>query len=48
MRNIYYAIFNKETNERVSEVFTSLRKCEAELNKLGNDNYHIRHKWMSI
>lgn len=45
MRIIKYAVFNKETNERV---FThcSLRKCEERLAQLGG--YEIRHKWFSI
>lgn len=46
MRIIKYAVFNKETNERV---FTncSLRKCEERLAQLGG-GYEIRHKWLSI
>lgn len=48
MRIIKYAVFNKETNERI---FThcSLRKCEEKLVQLNNENgYEIRHKWFSI
>lgn len=47
MRTITYAIFNKETNERVYANI-DLRKCETKLNSLENkEKFEIRHKWVS-
>ena len=48
MRIIHYAVFNKETNERI---YTDCRKCKCEevMNKLENKAlYEIRSKWRSI
>ena len=48
MRTIIYAVFNKETRERV---FTNINryKCEDYINSLDNkENYVIGHKWFSI
>lgn len=48
MRTIIYAIFNKETNERV---YTNIDryKCEKVLNELENkENFEIRYKWRSF
>ncbi len=47
MRTILYAVFNKETSERV---YTDCRrhKCEEVLNQMENKNdFEIRHKWVS-
>ena len=48
MRTIIYAIFNKETNERI---YTNCKQneCEKVLATLDNkENYEIRYKWKSI
>ena len=48
MRTIFYAVFNKETNERLYTNRSSL-ECEKFMNALENkENYEIRHKWFSI
>lgn len=47
MRTITYAIFNKETNERVYANINRF-KCEEKLNSLENkEKFEIRHKWVS-
>ena len=48
MRLIHYAVFNKETNERV---YTNCdqAKCQEYLDKMPNkENYIIGYKWLSI
>lgn len=48
MRTIIYAIFNKETNERV---YANCRqsKCQKMLDTMENkENYEIRYKWFSF
>ena len=48
MRTIMYAVFNKETNERI---YTNCRlyKCEEFLEAQENkEALEIRHKWFSI
>lgn len=48
MRLKLYAIFNKETNERI---FTTAiyGKCEKILETIENsENYEVRHKWTSV
>ena len=48
MRTIIYAIFNKETNERIY-TNADFGKCNQKLNTLENkENYVIRHKWFSF
>ena len=48
MRTIMYAIFNKNTNERIYTNI-SLAKCTEELDRMYNkEDYEIRHKWFSI
>lgn len=48
MRLIHYAVFNKETKERV---YTNCdqAKCQEYLNKMDNkENYTVGYKWLSI
>lgn len=48
MRIIKFAVFNKETNERI---YTNCResKCVEFISKQDNkENLEIRHKWFSI
>lgn len=48
MRAIFYAVFNKETNERLYTDRSNL-ECEKFMNTLENkENYEIRYKWFSI
>ena len=48
MRAIFYAIFNKETNERIY-TDRSIFECEKMMATLKNkENFEIRHKWFSI
>ncbi len=48
MRTIRYAVFNKETNERI---YTDCRykKCVEKINSMENkEKFEIRYKWVSI
>lgn len=47
MRTIIYAVFNKETNERV---YTNCKKskCEEFAKSQGNSNLEVRYKWYSF
>lgn len=46
MRTIIYAVFNKDTNERVY-TNADLHKCEEHMKGL-KGNFEIRHKWKSF
>jgi L-rhamnose mutarotase len=47
MRTIKYAIFDKETNERLFTDF-SRAKCEEEMEKMEDkEKFEIRYKWFS-
>lgn len=48
MRTIIYAIFNKETNEKIY-VNARHSECEKMMNTLENkEKFEIRYKWRSF